>query len=134
MLGFKTLNLGLAVLSTILFGMLLVNPGQILDGFAVDQTASAEFISRRAAMLFLGIAVLAYGTRNVVATDARRAISAGFGVTMGALAALGTVEFVRGVAGPGIWPAIATEFAFALSYALVACSEASPSDHSPPSV
>ena len=57
---------------------------------------------RRAAMLFLGMGVLAQLSRDAAQSPARQAISFGTGVSMLGLATMGVAELARGFAGPGI--------------------------------
>ena len=114
--SFKTLSLISATIAALLFLTLLLAPGLIFWLFAVDSHESAEFIARRAAMLFLGLAVLNYLARNTPPSQLRRALSLGMASTMLGLALLGTVELLCGFAGIGIVPAILTETLLGLAY------------------
>ncbi len=112
---FRTLTLATSVLSSTLFLVLLLAPGLIFALFGIESATSAAFLARRAAMLFLGFAVLSYLARDAPHSIARQAIMAGVGTTMSALALLGGVELARGAAGAGSLVAIAGETAFAVA-------------------
>lgn len=75
-----------------------------------------DFLARRAAMLFLGIAILSFLARDAPASILRNAIAIAFAVMLLGLAATGLYEYARGYAGPGIWIAIVTEVAFAVAF------------------
>jgi len=95
---------------------LLLAPGIIYWLFQLEGHDSADFIARRAAMMFAGLSVLAFQSRMVLDRLAQRAVSAAMVVMMAGLALLGAYEFLVGRAGPGIWLAIGTELFFALSF------------------
>ncbi len=113
---FRTLSLATAALAITLFACLLLAPGLVLALFAVPIDAPAGFLARRAAMLFLGFAVLSYLARDVPHSSARQAVAAGVGASMLGLAMLGLAELARGYAGPGILLAVVGELAFAVGH------------------
>ena len=96
--------------------VLLLFPGVIFWLFQLEPSASAQIISRRAAMLFAGFAVLSWLSRDLPPSDASRAIFLALGTAMSGLAALGCFEFIAGNVGPGIALAIAAEVAFAIHF------------------
>ena len=116
MFKFSTLSGVTALVALILFTILLVAPQLIFLLFAVEGNDAAYFISRRAAMLFLGIALIAYTSRNAVHSTSRQAICLGLGSAMLALFVLGAFELFRGFVGVGILPALVTELAIGSSY------------------
>lgn len=116
MIEFRVLSLITSVIAIIIFISLLFVPAPIFMLFEIDGNESAYFISRRAAMLFLGIAVISYFSRNAQNTDTRQSILLGLTLSMFGLAILGVVEFVRGFAGVGIFLAVGTELFLAVSY------------------
>lgn len=116
MLSFKQLNLLTLLLSVVLGSILIGYPAVIFKLFSIDGNASAYFISRRAAMFFVGYAVICYASREIGPSQGRRAISLGIAVSMLCFALLGLAEFVRGFAGQGIFLAIGAESLLALSY------------------
>ncbi len=94
--------------------------------FEIDGNESAYFISRRAAMLFLGFAVISYFSRNAQNTDTRQSILLGLALSMFGLAILGAFEFARGFAGVGIFLAVGTELFLAVSYGSIWLSSRKP--------
>ncbi len=105
-----------AVLFAVLFVLLLITPEFIFWLFGVPQSETANLIARRAAMLFLGFAVISWSARNTPPTILRRGFSLGIVVSMAGLACTGTYEFLRGFANWPILLAVATECAFALIF------------------
>lgn len=116
MIGFKKLSIVTASLALILFLSLLLLPEPIFFIFQIPEVDSAFFIARRAAMLFLGIAILSWYGRNSLHSELRQAVCIGLGVAMIGLASVGTFEYLRGFAGPGIGLAIIVETLIGLSY------------------
>lgn len=84
-----------------LFVFLLLAPGVIFWLFGVPQSETADLIARRAAMLFLGLAVISWSARNAPPSGFRRGFSLGIVVSMLGLAGVGSYEFLRGFAD---WP------------------------------
>ena len=103
-----------AAITLALFVVLLTHPPLVFWLFGIDGGRSAEMLTRRAAVL--GVCVTLWMARDAVPSPARRAIAIGTAVTMLGLAVLGTVEVVRGAAGPGIWVAIGTEIGLGLAF------------------
>lgn len=77
-------------------------------------------MSHRAAMLFAGFSYLGWQARLLPSSDATRAIFMSFAVSMGGLAVLGVVEFLRGAVGVGIALAIVAELFFVLTFSRLA--------------
>ena len=73
-------------------------------------------MARRAAMLFLGVAVVTFLSRETPPSQLRANLCLGLAIMMAGLAAVGVFEFIRGAVGLGIWLAIVTEISFALAY------------------
>ncbi|MEM1286413.1 MAG: hypothetical protein AAGH43_13595 [Pseudomonadota bacterium] len=95
---------------------LLVVPDLVHWLFALTPGDASEVIGRRAAMLFAGVAVVLFLTRDHPPSPTRRAIGWGVVAMMGGLAAIGMVEFWRGLVGPGIGVAIVTELAVVFAF------------------
>ncbi len=108
-LNFRTLSIVSAAVSGALFLTLLFVPGLVFWLFQIPASDSAAFLARRAAVLFLGFGVIVWRIRDADASPAIQAICVGWGVAMLALAVLGSMEFVRGFAGVGIFAAVAIE-------------------------
>ena len=113
---FKILSIVTALISFTLFANLLFYPELIFSLFEIPENESAFFISRRAAMLFLGVGVLSWLIRNAIHSVARQAICAGLTVMMFSLALLGSIEYFRGYAGLGVGLAVLTELLLGLAY------------------
>ena len=113
---FKIVSVITAVIALTLCLVLLLRPEVIFMLFSVDESSSAVFIGRRAAMLFLGISVITWVGRNASHSESRQAICLGLAISMLSLALLGTIECLRGFAGLGIALAVITEAILALLY------------------
>ena len=116
MIEFRKLSMITAIITFALFLVLLFFPEIIFILFQIPDNDSAFFISRRAAMLFLGIAVFSWLGRNAPHSELRQAICVGLSISMLALAGLGLFELIRGFSGLGIGLAIATEIFLGVSY------------------
>ncbi len=119
MITFKKLNMINFAVCTILFLLLLVFPESIFFLFDVKGNEAAFFICRRAAMLFGGYAIISFFTRDLPASKIRQALSLGFGFSMSGFALMGTVEFIRGFAGGGIFITVAGELFLSVSYCYI---------------
>ncbi|MCF6275435.1 MAG: hypothetical protein L3J05_06700 [Robiginitomaculum sp.] len=114
--NYKILSSAAAILALSLSFLLAFIPQFIFWLFSVTGNDASYFISRRAAIMFLGISILAWFGRNSGDTQLRRAVCLGMGVMMCALAILGIGEFIRGYVGPGIFLAVTAEAMFGVSY------------------
>ena len=101
MISYQHISIATAFLCLGLFFTLLLFPDLIYWLFQVEESESSSFMLRRAAMLFLGLAVITWLSRFEGQSTARQAICLGLSVTMLALAILGSAEYLRGAAGPG---------------------------------
>ncbi len=116
MLNFKNVSLATVALTSVLFGLLLLVPDFIFFIFGIEGGEAARLLSRRAAMLFLGLAILSYFGRNAEHSIMRQAVCLGMAASMFGLALTGTYEFVRGYAGGGILLAVVAEIGFGAAY------------------
>ncbi len=87
-----------------------------MNDLGIEGTEVAYFISRRAAVLMLGISVLMFFARNVPNCQARQAISLSISMTMLGLALTGLYELNRGFVGSNILSAILIESALCISF------------------
>jgi len=106
---FKVLVSFTALLCLYLFTLLLFNGQTFLEDLGIEVSESALFMSRRAAVLMLGISVLMLLIRNVTPSTARQAISLSLCTTMLGLAMMGSYEWSRGYVNNGIFTAITIE-------------------------
>ncbi len=113
---FSKLSLATAFICATLFILLLFIPEFIYWIFSIHDDETARLMSRRASMLFLGIAIITFTGRNSAHSDLRQSVVLGIAVTMTGLATLGLFEFIRGYAGAGILLAASTELFFSFAY------------------
>jgi len=106
---FRTACLGTSIIWGALCLTLLLWPALVFWLFQIETSPSTVFMTRRAAMLFLGLATLMFVVKDTADVIAQRAVSAAAIAGMGGLAILGLFEFMRGDAGIGIWIAILVE-------------------------
>ncbi|WP_420860910.1 hypothetical protein [Algirhabdus cladophorae] len=77
--------------------------------FQIDQEPSADFLAKRAGMLFLGLSVICFLARKTTNPEVISFVCAGVSTAMLGLAVLGIYELIYGIAGYGILVAILTE-------------------------
>ena len=111
----QTCQLAAFVLSA-LSATLLFIPGLIFWLFSMPHDAGGVIIAHRTAMLFAGLAFLAWRARNLPRSVATAAIFQTFIVIMAGLAAVGLFEFLRGTVGIGIFLAIGVEVFFVAAF------------------
>ncbi|WP_092397716.1 hypothetical protein [Collimonas sp. OK412] len=122
----------LATLSALLFFALaliwMLAPQLPLSDWGIEFTSSAELVSRRAAALYAGIAVMLFSARNAEPSMARSALIKGVVVACFMLATLGILELVTGNASPRILIAVFIEVALMLAFLFVGCGHPAQSD------
>lgn len=116
MLRFSTLCAVSAGFSFGTSAVLLVAPAIIYFLFDIDESQSVDVMSRRAAVLFLAVAVILWRQRGIEHRETRAGLALGMFVFMAAFVILGLVEFARGAVGPGILLAVAAEFIFGAAF------------------
>jgi hypothetical protein len=99
-----------------LFVALLLAPQLLHWLFQIESTTSAIVMSRRAAMLFMGLSAVILLTRNTTDLQTRRSISIAIALTMSGLFILGCFDFLRGNVGWGIMFALIPEAFLASGY------------------
>jgi hypothetical protein len=113
--AYKILSCVSAALFFALFAALLLSPRSVLAGAGLVATDWTDFVSRRAGVIMLGLAVLCFQSRNAP-HGATQAVLMGMGTVFGALAVLGSAEVLRGFAKGGLLPAVALEATLAVLY------------------
>ncbi len=116
MINYKIVSLAASALSVVLFVLLLLVPDVIFWVFGIEGNELARLMSRRAAMLFLGLAIIAYLGRDAINSALRQAVCLGMGSLMFGLALTGIYEFSRGFAGAGILLAALSELGFGFAF------------------
>lgn len=95
-----------------LFACLLLSPGLVYWLFGIPGHPSADLLAKRAAFLFLGLAVLSFVGRDAPPSNLRQTVILSMATTVAGLICVGVYEFLAGAAGPGIWIAIIGEAVF----------------------
>ncbi len=113
---FKIMSLLVSALYFYLFYLLLLTPQSLCESFGVTCGETAYFIARRASMLMLGFAILAFLLRNTPRSTVRQAIAATIGVNMAGLASLGVYEMVRGFVETSILGIVVIELVIAVTF------------------
>ncbi len=113
---YKLISTVASVITFLLFATLLLAPQFIFILFGVEGNEAAYFLARRAAMLFLGLAFIAFLSRNAQHSVARQTISLGIACSMMGLALLGIIVLLRGFTGMGILLAVGGELFLAIGY------------------
>lgn len=119
MLDYKTVSLVMALITICLSLLLMIIPEFIFWLFGIEGGSSAEFIARRAGILFLGLSAMSYLGRRAAPSELRQAMSLGMTILLASMAVLGLWEWGRGFAGRGILLAVATEASLAIAYGAV---------------
>ena len=114
--SYKVISSANAVLTFALFAILLIAPSFIFWIFSIEAGEAAYFIARRASILFLGLSLMSYLSRNASSSEMRQSVIISMFVLWAAMACLGIVEFARGYAGIGVLLAVAAEAGFAFGY------------------
>ncbi|TCK02587.1 hypothetical protein CLV83_4283 [Marinobacterium mangrovicola] len=115
-MSFKTLNTITSVIAFILFVNFLIYPQFIFFIFGIDGSGSAYLIARRLSILFLGISVLTWFSRNAEHSEARQSICLSICISMFSMVCLGLFEYFRGAADIGILIAVLTEMSIGYLY------------------
>ena len=102
-----------AAVSAVLFGIFLVFPDSYPGTYGVATNPAAEFVTRRASGMFLGLAVLLWMGRNAPDSPLRRAVCYGLFATFAGIAATGSYEYARGFASVAILVAACGELVIA---------------------
>ncbi|MEW7007529.1 MULTISPECIES: hypothetical protein [unclassified Lentilitoribacter] len=122
-LSYSLVSILAAGLCFILFLSLLLVPDFIYWVFGIIGNDNADLMSRRAGMLFLGLAFITFQSRNTAASNLRKTLCLGLAIMMAGLAMMGIFEYIRGAVGLGIWLAILTEIAFSFGYFMLSKSD-----------
>lgn len=108
-LTFRSLAILIALLFLALTFTLMFAPQRLLADWGIALTPSVSLVSRRAAALYAGVAVMFWSARNAEPSPARSALMKGLGVACLMLASLGIFEWTAGHAAQGILVAVVIE-------------------------
>jgi len=84
--------------------------------FQIQGNDLGDFLAKRAGVLFLGLTVLCYYSRNSYTAEVQDLVSLAVGLSMGVMAFLGIFEFTRGTVGSGIFLAVVIESTIAFLF------------------
>ncbi len=111
-MSFKFMATIAALIAAVLAVMYGFLPDVVYWIFSVpDGGETGDFISRRAATLFLGFAVLLWSIRDAPKSALRRSICLAVTVLTGVIALLGLFEILRGFSGGLHWGVVGLELA-----------------------
>lgn len=91
-------------------------PGLIHWLFQINNDPGTIVMSRRAGMLFLGLCLILFMSRNEPPSNLRQAVTLAIALTMFGLVCVGLYEYLKGTVGGGIWLAILTEAFFVAAF------------------
>lgn len=113
---FRTLALLTAMACLGLCYILFAQGGTYVATFAIAPDQGADFVARRAAPVFAGLAVLLWLARDLPVGPGRDAICTGMAALWLGIAATGIMDFASGEAGSAILIAAAVEVSAALAF------------------
>ncbi|SEQ20122.1 hypothetical protein SAMN05428995_103197 [Loktanella sp. DSM 29012] len=114
---FHLICLATAVICLGLFCVLLISPG-LYVGLYAQPDAGAAFMGRRAAPIFLGLAVLMFVLRDTAPGALRDAVAFGMAATWAGIALTGIWSYGMGQASYAILVAAGIEFAMAAAFVI----------------
>ncbi len=110
------LGLMAGIIMGLLCATLLFIPGLIHWLFQIESGAGADVMSNRAAILFLGLSLLAFRSRGEPPSPLRGTVDLTLGLIMAGLIVVGLYHYVTGQVSHGIWLALLVEAFFASAY------------------
>ncbi|WP_047515129.1 hypothetical protein [Methylophilus sp. Q8] len=117
-LSFHSLALFTAALFLLLAIIWMLAPTRLLAAWGVGSSDTVGLVSRRAAALYAGIALMFFLARHAAPSATRDALVYGLIATCMILALLGIDEFAKGRANKGILTAVLIEVALCLLFLL----------------
>lgn len=112
-MSYRTVSTLAALLSIALCIVLILLPDIVYWLFGLQGNDLGDFLAKRAGLLFLGLAIFCFYSRNTNSSEVKSIVSLSLGATMGTMALLGVFEALRGTAGLGILLAVLVELIFA---------------------
>ena len=112
-----------SVLLFILGAGYLFAGGTVVGRWDLPATDGVLLVARRIGAIYLGLSVLFFMAKNVPASAARTAMTAGAMVVLSLLAILGVYEFVMGRVGEGIFVSAGIELLLAIGFTFVLISD-----------
>jgi len=115
-MSFRTLAVITAVVTAVLGAAHLAAGALMVGRWQIEPTVAVLLMCRRIGALYVGLAVMMFLARRILASEARTALCAGAAVITSSLALLGVYELSAGHVGPGIVASIAVETLLALGF------------------
>lgn len=112
-MSYRQVSTFVAFLFFVLFVTLVLLPEIVYWLFRLQEYEIGNFLAKRAGVLFLGLSMLCFYSRNTKSIEVENTVALAVGTAMGAMALLGVYELVRGNAGPGILVAVFVEILIA---------------------
>lgn len=112
-MSYRQVSTFVAFLFFVLFVTLVLLPEIVYWLFRLQEYEIGNFLAKRAGVLFLGLSILCFYSRNTKSIEVENTVALAVGTAMGAMALLGVYELVRGNAGPGILIAVFVEILIA---------------------
>ncbi len=112
----RRLGLIAGIVMGLLCATLLFQPGLIHWLFQIESGVGTNVMSGRAAILFLGLSLLAFRSRAEAPSPLRSTVDLSLGLVMAGLLVVGLVHYFSGQVGHGIWLALVVEAFFASGY------------------
>jgi hypothetical protein len=116
---YKILSLATALLFVFLSIQLLFMTDSFISDLGLQSSEATSVLGRRAAMFMLGIAVLMFGSRNFLQSEARQLICLSTGVSLFGLSLVGLFEYFRGTVNSSIFVAIGIETVLWVAFGLL---------------
>ncbi len=120
---FRTLCIVSSVFCFGTFALLTTYPVILYTLLGLEGSASADVMSRRAAILFLAVGSILWLQRNLTDSSARSGLALGMCVFMLGFVVLGLVEYARGAVGGGIFGPVAIEAVMGILFLRLAKNE-----------
>ncbi|WP_377505105.1 hypothetical protein [Octadecabacter sp. R77987] len=101
-MSFALVARSVAAICAVLFVILLVFPAAYAPTYGVGADADVQFITRRAAPMFIAPAVILWLAAGAPDSPLRRAVALGFALTFVGIAVTGVAAFLEGSASAAI--------------------------------
>lgn len=115
-MSYKNFSTVVSILFFALFVTLVALPEIVYWLFGLQGNELGDFFAKRAGMLFFGLTILCFYSRNTKSKEAENLVALSVGAAMAIMALLGVYEFAWGNAGLGILLAVIIEVLIAVGF------------------
>lgn len=122
-LYYKIICITTSILFVYLFTHLFFFSDSFVKDLGLEPSITSLVLARRASVFMLGIAVLMFLSRDLLASKARQIICLSTGVTLFCLSSLGAFELIKGNINSSILVAITIESVLWISCGIIIISE-----------